>query len=145
MAILRHSRIALTMDIYTQVPDKTTREALQRLSDLFGDPQADDASHAAPGDGTEGPPEGAVALVFQLSPPGADLTGLLPAKLGQVSPPVGLGQGHTAAPRARFGVPRWPNSPAPTEVAGRPYRVAAPLPLSSLGLSRGISGGCLFV
>jgi Phage integrase family len=45
MAILRHSRIALTMDIYTQVPDKTTRAALKRLSDLFdsqvGSPAAD--------------------------------------------------------------------------------------------------------
>ena len=41
MAILRHSRIALTMDIYTQVPDKTTRAALKRLSDLFDDSQAD--------------------------------------------------------------------------------------------------------
>lgn len=27
MAILRHSRIALTMGIYTQVPDKVTRDA----------------------------------------------------------------------------------------------------------------------
>jgi hypothetical protein len=27
MAILRHSRIALTMEVYTQVPDKTTRDA----------------------------------------------------------------------------------------------------------------------
>ena len=33
MAILRHSKIALTMEIYTQVPDKVTREALKRLSD----------------------------------------------------------------------------------------------------------------
>src|ERR1700733_713681 len=33
MAILRHSRIALTMEIYTQVPDKATRDALRRLSD----------------------------------------------------------------------------------------------------------------
>ena len=33
MAILRHSRIALTMEIYTQVPDKVTRAALRRLSD----------------------------------------------------------------------------------------------------------------
>ena len=33
MAILRHSRIALTMEIYTQVPDKVTRDALRRLSD----------------------------------------------------------------------------------------------------------------
>jgi len=33
MAILRHSRIALTMEIYTQVPDKGTRDALRRLSD----------------------------------------------------------------------------------------------------------------
>jgi hypothetical protein len=36
MAILRHSRIALTMKVYTQVPDKTTRDALKRLSDLLG-------------------------------------------------------------------------------------------------------------
>jgi integrase len=41
MAILRHSRIALTMEVYTQVPDKTTREALKRLSDLLGGPQDD--------------------------------------------------------------------------------------------------------
>jgi hypothetical protein len=41
MAILRHSRIALTMDIYTQVPDKTTRAALKRLSDLFDGNHAD--------------------------------------------------------------------------------------------------------
>ena len=40
MAILRHSRIALTMEIYTQVPDKTTRDALRRLSDWLG--QGDD-------------------------------------------------------------------------------------------------------
>ena len=33
MAILRHSKIALTMEIYTQVPDKVTRDALRRLSD----------------------------------------------------------------------------------------------------------------
>jgi len=33
MQILRHSKIALTLEIYTQVPDKTTREALKRLSD----------------------------------------------------------------------------------------------------------------
>jgi hypothetical protein len=33
MAILRHSKIALTMEIYTQVPDKVTRDALRRLGD----------------------------------------------------------------------------------------------------------------
>jgi hypothetical protein len=44
MAILRHSRIAITMEIYTQVPDKTTRDALKRLSDLFGYDQGDDAA-----------------------------------------------------------------------------------------------------
>jgi hypothetical protein len=38
MAILRHSRIAHTMEVYTQVPDKTTRDALKRLSDLLGGP-----------------------------------------------------------------------------------------------------------
>jgi integrase len=43
MAILRHSRIALTMEIYTQVPDKVTREALKRLSDWLGRDQGDGA------------------------------------------------------------------------------------------------------
>jgi integrase len=33
MAILWHSKIALTMEIYTHVPDKVTRDALRRLSD----------------------------------------------------------------------------------------------------------------
>ena len=54
MAILRHSRIALTMDIYTQVPDKTTRAALKRLSDLFDGPRGDagaSAEHARTADG----------------------------------------------------------------------------------------------
>jgi integrase len=32
MAILRHSRMAMAMEIYTQVPDKATRDALRRLS-----------------------------------------------------------------------------------------------------------------
>lgn len=36
MAILRHSRISLTMEIYTQVPDAATRAALRRLSDALG-------------------------------------------------------------------------------------------------------------
>jgi hypothetical protein len=31
MAILRHSRIALTMEIYTEVPDQATRDALGKL------------------------------------------------------------------------------------------------------------------
>lgn len=43
MAILRHSKIALTMEIYTQVPDKVTRDALRRLSD-----QLDQAPRATP-------------------------------------------------------------------------------------------------
>ena len=41
MAILRHSRIALTMEIYTQVPAKATRDALRRLSDALDDRQVD--------------------------------------------------------------------------------------------------------
>jgi integrase len=63
MAILRHSRIALTMDIYTQVPDKTTRAALKRLSDLFDDSQThtaatnENAGIDAPDEGNaDGPP-----------------------------------------------------------------------------------------
>lgn len=41
MAILRHSKIAMTMEVYTQVPDKATRDALRKLSDFLGGPQAD--------------------------------------------------------------------------------------------------------
>jgi integrase len=52
MAILRHSRIALTMEVYTQVPDKTTRDALKRLSDLLGGPQDDAEANAAETDDT---------------------------------------------------------------------------------------------
>jgi hypothetical protein len=45
MAILRQSRIALTMEICTQVPDKVTRDALRRLSDWLGhdEDQGDEA------------------------------------------------------------------------------------------------------
>ncbi|MBO0802773.1 MAG: tyrosine-type recombinase/integrase [Nocardiopsaceae bacterium] len=39
MQILRHSRIGLTMEFYTQVPDKATRDALRRLSEFLGTPQ----------------------------------------------------------------------------------------------------------
>ena len=31
MQILRHSRVAITMEIYTEVPSAATREALRRL------------------------------------------------------------------------------------------------------------------
>jgi hypothetical protein len=33
MAILRHSKIAVTMDIYSQVSAASTREALKRLGE----------------------------------------------------------------------------------------------------------------
>lgn len=36
MAILRHSKIAVTMDIYSQVSAASTREALKRLGEAFG-------------------------------------------------------------------------------------------------------------
>ena len=36
MAILRHSKIAVTMDIYSQVSSAATREALKRLGEAFG-------------------------------------------------------------------------------------------------------------
>jgi len=38
MAILRHGKMALTMEIYTQVPDEVTRAALRRLSDQLDHP-----------------------------------------------------------------------------------------------------------
>jgi hypothetical protein len=46
MAILRHSRILITMEIYTEVSDPATEDALRRLSDALGDVPAD-----LPGDG----------------------------------------------------------------------------------------------
>ena len=33
MRILRHSKIAVTMEIYTDVPDEVTRDALRRLGE----------------------------------------------------------------------------------------------------------------
>ena len=33
--ILRHSKIAVTMEIYTKVPDQAAREALRRLGEQF--------------------------------------------------------------------------------------------------------------
>jgi hypothetical protein len=42
MAIIRHSRIAMTLEVHTQLPDKATRDALKRLSDFLGGPQDDD-------------------------------------------------------------------------------------------------------
>jgi hypothetical protein len=36
MQILRHSKIAITMDIYTMVPDEATLAALKRLSGALG-------------------------------------------------------------------------------------------------------------
>jgi hypothetical protein len=40
MQILRHSKISITMEIYTMVPDKATLAALKRLSDALGSPDA---------------------------------------------------------------------------------------------------------
>ena len=36
MQILRHSKIAVTMEIYTEVPSAATREALGRLGQWLG-------------------------------------------------------------------------------------------------------------
>jgi hypothetical protein len=52
MAILRHSRVALTMEIYTQVPDRTTRDTLKRLSDWLGQ-AGDEAGPRGAEDGQE--------------------------------------------------------------------------------------------
>ena len=37
MQILRHSRVAITMEIYTEVPSAATREALGRLGQWLED------------------------------------------------------------------------------------------------------------
>jgi hypothetical protein len=36
MRILRHSKIAITMEIYTEVVSSATREALRKLGDQLG-------------------------------------------------------------------------------------------------------------
>jgi integrase len=36
MQILRHSKIAVTMEIYTEVPSAATREALRKLGQWLG-------------------------------------------------------------------------------------------------------------
>lgn len=36
MQVLRHARFAVTMEIYTQVSNKATRDALKRLGDSLG-------------------------------------------------------------------------------------------------------------
>jgi hypothetical protein len=37
MTILRHSKIAVTMDIYTQVSSASTKEAIKRLGSQSGE------------------------------------------------------------------------------------------------------------
>lgn len=37
MAVLRHSRIAMTMEVYSQVSSQATREALRQLGGRLGD------------------------------------------------------------------------------------------------------------
>ena len=39
-SILRHSKISITMEIYTMVPDKATLAALKRLSDALSSSDA---------------------------------------------------------------------------------------------------------
>jgi hypothetical protein len=39
MQILRHSRVAITMEIYTEVPSAVTREALRKLGQWLEDTQ----------------------------------------------------------------------------------------------------------
>ena len=40
MQILRHAKIAMTMEVYTEVPDEITRAALKKLGDSLGGPAA---------------------------------------------------------------------------------------------------------
>jgi integrase len=54
MQILRHSQIAVTMDIYSEVPSEATQEALQRLGQSL-DGQATAAPAAAQTAETAGP------------------------------------------------------------------------------------------
>lgn len=36
MRILRHSKINVTMEIYTEAPSEATRDALRKLGDILG-------------------------------------------------------------------------------------------------------------
>ncbi len=36
MQILRHSKISITMEIYTEVPEASTRDALRTLGESLG-------------------------------------------------------------------------------------------------------------
>ena len=47
MRILRHAQISMTMEVYTEVPDKITRAALKKLGDSLGRPAARPAPPAA--------------------------------------------------------------------------------------------------
>ena len=40
MQILRHSQIAITMQVYSEVPSKATQDALRRLGRSLGGPAA---------------------------------------------------------------------------------------------------------
>jgi hypothetical protein len=40
MQVLRHSKISITMEIYTMVPDKATLAALKRLGDALSSTDA---------------------------------------------------------------------------------------------------------
>jgi hypothetical protein len=44
MAILRHTQIAITMEVYTEVPDEVTRAALKQLGDWLSRPDRSDDS-----------------------------------------------------------------------------------------------------
>lgn len=47
MQILRHSQIAVTMEIYTEATSEATREALRKLGKTLDSGQADPASDAS--------------------------------------------------------------------------------------------------
>lgn len=53
MQILRHSRIALTMEIYSDVPDQATRNALGKLGDWLDRADAADDQADTAEDGSE--------------------------------------------------------------------------------------------
>ncbi len=52
MRILRHAKITMTMEVYTEVSDKITRAALKQLGDSLGG-QVPDAGPRMPADDDE--------------------------------------------------------------------------------------------
>lgn len=123
MQILRHAQIAITMEVYTEVPDEVTRAALKRLSDQLSrhdDGQGEsgpaarrepswqaraDASPPAEGDASQGGPgPGRTVAGHDVSSPATrNASGGLGANVSQPAPDSRRGTATSAPPAVTRG------------------------------------------